>query len=198
MLLYFHFFVASAVWPWLIVLRHFGWLVGLSNHSGCLWCRGFGYWHFVFRHFDKLSDRGSVTEGYFSSSLYSRYQVQRDQTPLSRYKALTIGINTRPALMYRVMLVTFTTNHTIQQSHFFCAERNCANSVSINPNESNHGVGSGVNMAVNQSVPNLLRTNPHTAPAITTTVRARHQSRIESRVTFSAEASLELCSSGCG
>lgn len=34
----------------------------------------------------------------YLSSLYSRYQVQRDQMPLSRYRALTIGMNTRPAL----------------------------------------------------------------------------------------------------
>ena len=96
------------------------------------------------------------------------------------------------------MFVMFTTSHTIQQSHFFWAERNCANSVSIRPYESSHGVGSGVNMSVNQTVPNLLRTNPQAAPAKATTVRAVHQSRIDRCVTFKAEASFELCSSGLG
>ena len=35
----------------------------------------------------------------YLSSLYSRYQVQRDQMPLSRYRALTIGMKMSPALM---------------------------------------------------------------------------------------------------
>ena len=96
------------------------------------------------------------------------------------------------------MFVMFTTSHTIQQSHFFWAERNCARSVSIRQKESSHGVGSGVNMSVNQAVPNLLSTNPQTAPARTTAVSATHQSRIERCVTFKAEASFELCSSGRG
>ena len=44
--------------------------------------------------FDRLSSRRPS----YLSSLYSRYQVQRDQMPLSRYRALTIGMKTRPAL----------------------------------------------------------------------------------------------------
>ncbi len=92
------------------------------------------------------------------------------------------------------MFVMFTTSHTIQQSHFFCAERNCASSVSIRLYESSHGVGSALNMSVNQSVPSLLRTKPQAAPATTTAVSAAHQPCIESRLTFSAEASAELCS----
>ena len=35
---------------------------------------------------------------FYFPSLYNLNQVQRDQIPLMRYRALTIGMNTRPAL----------------------------------------------------------------------------------------------------
>ena len=96
------------------------------------------------------------------------------------------------------MLAAFTINHTIQQSHFFWADRNWARRVSIRTNESSQGVGSGLKVLVHQVVPSWLRTYPQIAPATVTIVRARHQPLIESLETFRAEASFALSSPAFG
>ena len=82
------------------------------------------------------------------------------------------------------MLAAFTINHTIQQSHFFWADRNWARRVSIRTNESSQGVGSGLKVSFHQEVPSWLRTYPQIAPATVTIVRARHQPLMESRESF--------------
>ena len=61
--------------------------------------------------------------------------------PLTRYRQLTIGINTRPAFKYNVKFATLTKSHAIQQSHFFNADKVCAVRMRTVTQQSRYGSG---------------------------------------------------------